>query len=175
MYCSHCGSPVPDEARFCGTCGRRVAGLPAASEQVARARLSKHLPVVALLWAIYSLVRILAGGAMLFAGSEMGFPGFLVHGYRPFGFSFLGWPFSGFMLHGLIAGAGLGELGLGALGLAAAWALWHRRGWGRVLALILAVLALFRIPLGTALGIYTLWVLAPRAAAREYARAAQPV
>jgi hypothetical protein len=34
-----------------------------------------------------------------------------------------------------------------------------RRSWARILLLILAVLELMRIPLGTALGVYTIWVL----------------
>jgi hypothetical protein len=44
-----------------------------------------------------------------------------------------------------------------------------RQPWGRVLAIIFAILALIHLPLGTALGIYTLWVLAPGASADEYA------
>jgi len=35
----------------------------------------------------------------------------------------------------------------------------QHRPWARVTALILGVLALFHPPFGTALGIYTLWVL----------------
>jgi hypothetical protein len=33
------------------------------------------------------------------------------------------------------------------------------KNWARILVIILAVLDLFNIPIGTALGIYTLWVL----------------
>lgn len=33
------------------------------------------------------------------------------------------------------------------------------RPWGRILALIVGFISLIRIPLGTALGIYTIWVL----------------
>ncbi|MFB3853412.1 MAG: hypothetical protein ACE148_06260 [Vicinamibacterales bacterium] len=38
-------------------------------------------------------------------------------------------------------------------------ALVRRRRWGRAVALVLAVLDLFLVPFGTALGVYTLWVL----------------
>ncbi len=41
----------------------------------------------------------------------------------------------------------------------AAWGLFRFRPWARVLAIILAVLHIFSFPLGTALAIYTLWVL----------------
>jgi hypothetical protein len=35
----------------------------------------------------------------------------------------------------------------------------RRKPWARFLVLVLAVLDLFNIPIGTALGIYTIWVL----------------
>jgi len=34
-----------------------------------------------------------------------------------------------------------------------------RRGWARILVMIIAVLDLFIIPIGTLIGVYTLWVL----------------
>lgn len=34
-----------------------------------------------------------------------------------------------------------------------------RREWGRITALVVGVLSLIDIPLGTALGIYTIWIL----------------
>jgi hypothetical protein len=36
------------------------------------------------------------------------------------------------------------------------------------LGIVLGFLVLIRIPFGTALGIYTLWVLLPESSAREY-------
>jgi len=38
-------------------------------------------------------------------------------------------------------------------------ALWERRSWGRRVMLAVGVIELLGIPVGTALGIYTLWVL----------------
>ncbi len=35
----------------------------------------------------------------------------------------------------------------------------HRREWGRILALVVGILSLIDIPIGTALGVYTIWVL----------------
>lgn len=37
--------------------------------------------------------------------------------------------------------------------------LFLRQGWARILSLIVAALGLLNIPIGTALGIYTIWVL----------------
>lgn len=35
----------------------------------------------------------------------------------------------------------------------------RRRSWARILLMVMAVFELIRIPLGTALGVYTVWVL----------------
>lgn len=110
---------------------------------------------------------------MIFVGSFF-MPGFLFHNRMPFSFSFLGWPFSHFMMRGLMAGVGAGVLFLGLIGLATAWGLSHQENWARILALILGVLTLFHLPLGTALGIYTLWVLLPRDAAAAYGHSMNP-
>ncbi len=46
------------------------------------------------------------------------------------------------------------------------------RPWARVPSIVLGFLALLHIPLGTALGIYTLVILLPSEAGREYQRIA---
>jgi phage shock protein PspC (stress-responsive transcriptional regulator) len=56
-----------------------------------------------------------------------------------------------------------------ALGFLAGWGLLQREQWARVLALVLAFVALFtNIPFGTALGVYTMWVLLPAESEEEY-------
>jgi hypothetical protein len=44
-------------------------------------------------------------------------------------------------------------------GIIGGWALFSGRSWGRPLVLVLGAIHLINIPLGTALGIYTLWAL----------------
>lgn len=44
-------------------------------------------------------------------------------------------------------------------GLAAGWGLLKRRRWSRILALIVGAMNLLNVPFGTALGVYTIWVL----------------
>jgi len=39
------------------------------------------------------------------------------------------------------------------------WGLLHYRPWSRILMIVISVLNLFHIPLGTALGVYGLWIL----------------
>lgn len=46
-------------------------------------------------------------------------------------------------------------------GIIGGWALLTGRSWGRLLVLVLGFLHLLSIPFGTALGIYTIWVLLP--------------
>lgn len=46
-----------------------------------------------------------------------------------------------------------------APGLIGGWGLLKRKPWSRVLVLVLACLNLLSIPIGTAIGIYALWVL----------------
>lgn len=48
---------------------------------------------------------------------------------------------------------------IGLPGIIGGWALFTERSWGRPLVLVLGILELFNIPIGTAVGIYTLWVL----------------
>ncbi len=59
------------------------------------------------------------------------------------------------------------------LALLTGYALLTRQPWGRTLAIVVGVLTLIKPPLGTALGIYTLWVLAPGESGVEYAEMAE--
>jgi hypothetical protein len=64
---------------------------------------------------------------------------------------------------------GLVSLGKSAFGFAAGWGLLNRQSWARPLAIVVAVISLFfQIPFGTALGVYTLWVLLPAHSEAEY-------
>jgi predicted membrane metal-binding protein len=52
--------------------------------------------------------------------------------------------------------------------LLAGWGLLQRDPWARLLTLVLAFVSLFYVPFGTALGVYTLWVLLPSKSEEEY-------
>jgi hypothetical protein len=57
-------------------------------------------------------------------------------------------------------------------GIAAGYGLLKGRPWGRVLAIVVAVLGLINFPVGTAIGIYALWVLLQPAATNYFLVAA---
>lgn len=61
---------------------------------------------------------------------------------------------------GLIGTIGLALMGLLAVpSVIAGIGLLMRKEWGRILALVVGILSLIDIPLGTALGAYTIWAL----------------
>jgi hypothetical protein len=62
-----------------------------------------------------------------------------------------------------------------AVGFLTGWGLLHREPWARMLTIVLAFLALFHVPFGTALGIYTLWVLLPAESDAEYREQAHTI
>ena len=39
------------------------------------------------------------------------------------------------------------------------WGLLKRRSWARILIIIVSVFALFKIPVGTAIGVYSIWAM----------------
>ena len=62
---------------------------------------------------------------------------------------------------------------LGVPGLLAGYGLLTRKSWARLLAIVVGILSLINFPIGTAIGIYTLWVLT-QPAATEYFAAPAP-
>jgi len=64
---------------------------------------------------------------------------------------------------------GLLLIALAIPGLVAGAGLLARKSWARVLAIVVGILGLVNVPIGTAIGIYTLWVLMQDAAAEYFA------
>jgi len=188
MYCDRCGTQLASEARFCVKCGKTIVGAgaaPAAGQGMgqtsgsARAhggpagadgRVQRHVRTLAILWAINGVLRLLGVAWMTIFGS-MFFP-FMRGWGRGMGWPWGRWGMDVPFLGGLFSlGVFLGLFGV--LHLVLAWGLFERQPWARILGLIIGFLALLRFPLGTALGIYTLWVLLPEESGREYDRLSQ--
>jgi hypothetical protein len=109
-----------------------------------------------MLWAILGVLFLIPSALMMSFGSFANFVLPYRMGYvRDFA------PFAAFLFGGslLIIGAG---------GVLVGWGLTRRERWARTAAIVLGVLSLFHPPLGTALGVYTLWVLLGDDAAAQY-------
>jgi uncharacterized membrane protein (DUF2068 family) len=82
-----------------------------------------------------------------------------------------------FFVHGVVHNIVRSVAGIflvtGVAGIIAGWGLYERRSWARILAIVLGFLNLFHWPFGTAIGIYTLWVLLPTSSEAEYQRIAR--
>ena len=70
---------------------------------------------------------------------------------------------------GLLTAVGLLLATLSLPGLAAGYGLLKHQPWARILAIVVGILSLLNFPLGTAIGIYTLWVLMQPTAADYFA------
>jgi hypothetical protein len=163
MFCDGCGAKVDTGQRFCPTCGRTLTALGATPSGAAPAfyppppRVAANIKLLGILWLVYSglhlipilgLIAIVAG-ATAGAGNIFG-PD--VPAFVPL----------------MLEGIGVALCAALAVGLLAGWGLLHWKNWGRLLAIVLAIFSLISFPFGTALGIYTLWVLMPAESEREY-------
>jgi hypothetical protein len=161
MYCDQCGTELQAGQRYCGSCGKPVglAVVPATSE----GRVGRHITLLAVLWLAASALNLIGAAVLFFIGTA--FFGHIVRITEPF-------MMQGF-LHGLFT-ALAGLLFLKAMaGFAAGWGLLERQPWARPLTLVLAFISLINIPFGTALGIYSIWVLLSRQSDEEYRQLAR--
>ena len=168
MYCDKCGSAISAGAQFCSSCGKAIGAAPIAAQAPAvRAgcdgRVQRHVQLLATLWLVNGILRFAEVGSIFIAGRILPF----LIGWGA-GRSFTNFPFD-FLPFGLYAiGCLLAVFGVAHLVLA--WGLFQREPWARMLGLVIGFLALLRPPFGTALGIYTLWVLLPEHSGQEYER-----
>lgn len=185
MYCSQCGVQVNAGQTFCSKCGQPVSAPSSTAVPVPppdystaptritsatrptigftrTSRVARHLSALSILWIVFSVLRLIPGIAILALG-RMRSPFMLMplsDHMRSFLLPFMsaiGLLISGFAIAGVIAG----------------WGLMDRRPWARMLAIVLGCISLIHFPLGTALGIYTLWVLIPESGETEYLRLAR--
>jgi hypothetical protein len=159
MFCDRCGAPLQPNQRFCGQCGRDFVG-PVSATQFGPNRVQEHLRFIAILWLALSVINAIGGAVLLILGNTL-FPH--LHEFAPtppdvpVGF-----------LSSLFCFLGSAILIKAALGFLAGWGLLRRERWARMLTMVLSFLALLNIPLGTALGVYSLWVLLPQQSERDY-------
>lgn len=119
--------------------------------------MAEHVRLLGWVYIVFNLIGVLVAGVVFLAIIGGG----LLSGDAEAIFitSILGTAISGFVLlvsaPGIVAGVGLLK----------------RKSWARILALILGFLNLLNFPLGTALGVYTIWVLMQEESALYFAPA----
>jgi hypothetical protein len=169
MYCDRCGTPFNSGATYCTSCGKQLmaaqaapmAAVPATASAAGDGRVRRNINIVAGFWLVNGILRLLGLGwwmifRRLFFDGGWGWP---LANWEP---GFHNWMWGGLFAGGVFLGF------FGLIHLLLAWGLYERQPWARVLGIVVACLALLRFPFGTALGIYTLWVLAPESSGREY-------
>ncbi len=158
MFCDQCGAQLQAGQQHCSRCGKAVMG----PQPARRSRVQEHVRLLGILWIAYSVLhvfgalfllmiaRMFVSGAFHFPNQPPELPQMLQF-IRPI-VMFFGWVLVVKAVAGVIAG----------------WGLLQREPWARILALVVGFIALLHVPLGTALGIYTLWVLLPAQSDSEY-------
>ena len=157
MFCDQCGAPLQPGQQRCAGCGKEVLRRIEAV-YVQRNRVQEHVRLLAILWMAYSALTVVGGIVLIVISntlfgrlSQAGPPPEVTSWLRPF-LTVIGYLILAKAAASLIAGLGLLQ----------------REPWGRTLTLVVGFISLFNIPIGTALGVYTLWVLLPAQSDEEY-------
>jgi len=123
-------------------------------------RVQEHVHLLGILWLAMSAFNAVGGLILLILGNTL-FPHLRemkdVPPDVPVGF-----------LTALFSTLGIIVLAKAACGFIAGWGLMQRETWARVVKLVLSFISLFNIPFGTAIGVYTMWVLLPGQSQKEY-------
>jgi len=156
MFCTACGNVITPEQAICGKCGSPTSvGIMRGGGR----RVAEHIQLLGILHIVYSGL-ICIPGVILIVMSKFFFGLILQNVHNP----------PPFFIASIFALIGWLLLIRGAVGVAAGIGLLQRAPWARILALVIAFLSLISFPFGTALGIYTIWVLLSSGAEEEYNR-----
>ena len=159
MYCDGCGTAVQPGQAFCSKCGKQIVGPVSVMHSPVPGRVAGHVHLLGIMWLAISAFNIV-GGVVLYILAhtlfsrlhEMGAPP-----EAPTGF-----------LRPLLSVIAVFILAKAAVGFIAGWGLLQREPWARIIALVLSFISLFNVPFGTAIGVYTMWVLLPSQSQQEY-------
>lgn len=173
MYCSGCGQPLEAGQNVCPQCGRPVAVPipPVPGFAFELENYAGKVKALAVVWLIFAGLSVLLGIAgIVFANA------ILSGNFGPFAHA--PWMHGPWMYGPWMHGPGrldvpppfwlapiflhlvwFAVLVRSALAFAAGWGLLQHARWGRIVAIVAAILGLLKFPLGTALGIWTLVIL----------------
>ncbi len=159
MFCSGCGHALAQGQTVCPQCGRPVAAAPPpAVPNLAFevANYANRVRALSTVWFIYGGLSLVLGiVGLAFANSFLNGGGFWMHGPWAHG----NFPFGPGFGSAIIHFAWVMVVLRSGLALVAGWGLMERAPWGRVVAIVAAFLSILKIPLGTALAIWTLVTL----------------
>ena len=145
MFCNHCGSSLAPGTTLCPSRGRAI--VPTTALAPMPSRLERHLRTLGILWIVASCFFLFPAIIMMILGTVVHFS---IPGTEQLA-RILG-PFVLFLVGAILFFVSFCGIFLG-------YALMRHQPWARIPAIILGVISLFHPPFGTALGIYTLWVL----------------
>jgi len=154
MFCDQCGTSLVAGQPRCGRCGKEILG-PIDARYLRQNRVQEHIRLLGILWMALSAFNVVGGSVLIVIANTL---------FGPMGHNSAG----SMWLRPFLTFIGVLVLAKGGAGFLAGWGLLQRQQWGRVLALVVGFISLFNIPIGTALGIYTLWVLLPSQSDEEY-------
>ena len=157
MFCDGCGAAVETGQAFCSRCGKQTIG-PVTAIQPRPGRVQEHVHLLGILWLAISAFNTIAG-VILFILANTLFAHFNGMGAPEAPTAFL---------RPLLTVVSIFVLAKAACGFITGWGLMQREPWARIVALVLAFISLFNIPFGTAVGVYTMWVLLPGQSQHEY-------
>jgi len=158
MFCDGCGAAVQPGQEFCSRCGKQIIG-PVSPVYARPGRVKQQIQLLGILWFAMSALNAVGGLILLVLSNtliprlhRMGAPQEMPTGF----------------LTSILGILGVVILAKAACGFLTGWGLIQRERWARVLALVLAFPSLFNVPFGTAIGVYTMWVLLPGQSQQEY-------
>lgn len=160
MFCDSCGAQIQAGQSFCQRCGKAIVGGTAPGS----GRVARHAQMLGILWIAYSALLVIIALFMLVFFQH--FLPAIIRAEPPSG----GPPpevvlrFIGPMMHFI----GVFLLAKAVAGIAAGIGILQRAGWSRMLAIVVACVSLLSVPFGTAIGVYTLWVLLSPNAEAEF-------
>jgi hypothetical protein len=160
MFCDRCGANLQPAQRFCIGCGKEIFA-PIVSSRPAVNRVEQNIRVLAILWLVVAGIDALGGIFMWVVGSAI-FASMAQMNAPP------GMPI-GFM-QAVFGALGFLILIKAAVDFVVGWGLLKRKPWARLVTIILSFFTVLSFPLGTALGVYSLWVLLPAQSEREFSQ-----
>lgn len=160
MFCSGCGHVVEPGQQVCPQCGRPMAPPPpppVPNLAFELANYANRIRALSTVWFIYGALVIVTGFIGLSFANAI-----LNHGFGP-------WMHGPFQPGDFPLGPGFASAIIrfgwimvvlrAGLAFAAGWGLMERAPWGRVVAIVAAFLSILKIPLGTAMAIWSLVTL----------------